>query len=199
MSPLLLGDIRGSSSPAVAPGVLLSCISLLSRCNQSGKNPPVSGKGDTNLHPPAPSPCNLSAMGDIGFPYKPDFLSKQLRAFQGEKYSKSRRTCRGCRHSRTWCHPPGGFFWRPGRSGLAEEADVGCCWGAASSAQGAARAPWAGGARTEVSRCPQLQIACAVGRILGSASPGARGRLLRAFDTALGLECSGSAQPRRAT
>lgn len=92
----------------------------------------------------------------------------------------------------------GFFFWRPGRSGLAEEADVGCCWGAASSAQGAARAPWAGGARTEVSRCPQLQIARAVGRILGSASPGARGRLLRAFDTALGLECSGSAQPRRA-
>lgn len=92
----------------------------------------------------------------------------------------------------------GVFFWRPGCSGLAEEADVGC-WGAASSAQGAARAPWAGGARTEVSRCPQLQIARAVGRILGSASPGARGRLLRVFDTALGLECSGSAQPRRAT
>lgn len=199
MSPLLLGDIRGSSGPAVAPGVLLSCISLLSRCNQSGKNPPVSGKGDTNLHLPPRAPVISQLWVTLASPTKQIFLSKQLRAFQGEKYSKSRRTCRGCRHSRMWCHPPGGFFWRPGRSGLAEEADVGCCWGAASSAQGAARAPWAGGAHTEVSRCPQLEIARAVGRILGSASPGARGRLLRAFDTALGLECSGSAQPRRAT
>lgn len=53
--PLLLGDIRGSSGPAVAPAVLLPCIFLLSRCNQSGKNPPVSGEGDTNCHlPPEP-------------------------------------------------------------------------------------------------------------------------------------------------
>lgn len=50
-----------------------------------------------------------------------------------------------------------------------------------------------------MSRWPQLEVAGAVGRIRGSASPGARGRLLWVFDTALGLECSGSAQPCRAT
>lgn len=143
------------------------------------------------------SPCSLSAVGDIGFPCKPDFFGlSSLGPFRVKSTAKvGERAGPGAADTAERGATHLGVF--PG--GLAALGLLRKQMGVVAAAQGAAPAPWAGGAHTEVSRWPQLEVAGAVGRIRGSASPGARGRLLWVFNTALGLECSGSAQPCRAT